>query len=351
MARGKGGAMVITGGSVRVSDSSILRSSCLLSDGGAIHVTGGDVTLADASIIDSSAQRYGDAFYLGAGLVMMSNTIVVNSRSETDAGGAMTVMGGIMTVVGGRVDSSSAGGYGGMLYCQGGITNFHGSTVLDSTAGTGGNVIYLAGGQVTVESSRIARSSGGEGCLYLLKGELHLLTSTIERSESSDPNGVILESGSDSQFKLVVITHTEFWQHVCDGTLFSLPTATVVLRNISFTPLPGCDMSALASPGAFAGVASAALSCGDKYRSDVDGREYDVCSSDKPGACVARPVNGTAALQSLICQCPSPQFPNQNIVADAALAPYLPLPSLGHRLAFAMGHSAALTRCVSVKSQ
>ena len=39
-----------------------------------------------------------------------------------------------------------------------------------------------------------ARSSGARGCFYLDSGELRLISSTIERSDSSTPKGVILYS-------------------------------------------------------------------------------------------------------------------------------------------------------------
>jgi|EP00966_Prymnesium_polylepis_P323918 hypothetical protein len=105
---------------------------------------------------------------------------------------------------------------------------------------------------------------------------------------------------------------------------------TVILRNISFTTLPGCDPAALASPSRFAGVVP--LPCGARY-TDEDFNEYAVCSSAAPGACAAQPVSGTT-LTGINCTCPSPQFPNEAAIADTALAPYLPFPTLDIHFVF-----------------
>eukprot|EP00966_Prymnesium_polylepis_P173999 4025720-Prymnesium_polylepis.1 len=126
---------------------------------------------------------------------------------------------------------------------------------------------------------------------------------------------------------LIVFTHVEFRQHECDGTLFSqLGAATMVLRNVSFVALAGCDTAALASPAAFVGVPI--TRCGERY-TDYNTEEWDVCSSGASGACAAHPVNGTT-LESIFCDCPFPEM-RDPAVDDGALAPYLPLPSLDLR--------------------
>eukprot|EP00966_Prymnesium_polylepis_P085799 1985965-Prymnesium_polylepis.1 len=201
------------------------------------------------------------------------NTSITNSRAADD-GGAMCIMAGKLTVADGSSIVGSSSCMGGLLFIQGGTAFFCGTTVLASSANANGNAMYLNGGRVTVDHSRIARSFRGASCFVLAVGELHLISSTVERGESYSPDGVILYSSSDDMRKLLVITNTDFRQHACDGTLFSLSTATVVLRNLSFTPLPGCDAATLASPARFAGAAM--LSCSAKYRSEVDDQEWDV---------------------------------------------------------------------------
>ena len=95
--------------------------------------------------------------------------------------------------------------------------------------------------------------------------------------------------------------------------------ADILLRNSTFTPLPGCDPAVLASSAAFADVAPKA--CGEQY-TDAGGYTRGVCSSSTIGACAPQPVVGTA-LAGLSCSCPPPEFPNPDL-ADDELAPYAP---------------------------
>eukprot|EP00966_Prymnesium_polylepis_P329326 7385050-Prymnesium_polylepis.1 len=147
-------------------------------------------------------------------------------------------------------------------------------------------------------------------------------------STTSTPGyGAILEIPPEATNVLFVATDTEFIQHTCDSTLFlQAAPATVLLRNISFSPLPGCAPSSLASPAAFIGITT--KGCGETY-TDRQDQTWDVCSSRTPGSCSAQPVVGTS-LESLSCACPWPELIDPKI-ADAALAPYQPFPSLDQR--------------------
>jgi hypothetical protein len=176
--------------------------------------------------------------------------------------------------------------------------------------------MYLIGGITTVSHSAIIRShsrgssaNSDGGCFLIGIGdsELHLISATIEQSTSFDSKGMILAvesdpSGSTSLTRgpLVVATSTEFLQHACAGSLFyQMGPAQLFLRNISFTPLPGCDTTSLMSPAAFFNVTI--KECGQTC-TDNKG-EWGVCTSTTSRPCTSMPVALTL-LQSLTCECP-----------------------------------------------
>eukprot|EP00966_Prymnesium_polylepis_P185651 4303551-Prymnesium_polylepis.1 len=129
------------------------------------------------------------------------------------SGGAMHVSAGVVLIDSCSIVGSSCGIYGGLLYAHGGRITFRNTNVLNSTATDFGNAIFVLGGRVTVDHSRIAHSSGGISCIAVEYGELHLVSSTVERSDSSDPNRVILSVYHDGRTKLIVVTNTDFRQH------------------------------------------------------------------------------------------------------------------------------------------
>ena len=93
----------------------------------------------------------------------------------------------------------------------------------------------------------------------------------------------------------------------------------VVLRNVTFTALPGCNASHLASPFAFPGIAT--RTCGELY-TRMDGHTSSVCTLVTEGACVPHHVSG-APLTGVTCSCPGNAFVNPDI-GDPMLAPYTP---------------------------
>ena len=126
------------------------------------------------------------------------------------------------------------------------------------------------GGVMTINGSYVTHSASSTAVIELVGGELHLVNATIEHStahSSSPADGVILRVPSNTigAGPLLLATFTDFRQHICDGHLFSqIGAAQIVLREVSFTPLDGCDLTSLASPSAFAGVQP--KSCGATCR-------------------------------------------------------------------------------------
>ena len=76
---------------------------------------------------------------------------------------------------------------------------------------------------------------------------------------SSGEGGQILHVPQDATGTgpLLLITHSTFRQQDCDETrplFLQLGAAQFVLRNMTFTPLAGCNTSALASTSSFVNV-------------------------------------------------------------------------------------------------
>ena len=92
----------------------------------------------------------------------------------------------------------------------------------------------------------------------------------------------------------------------------------LVLRNISFTPLPGCDDSLLS--GAFSGVAQNTKGCGSTYADPT------AAVPNRPGVCAPHAICAPqlvehTPLEALACACTAPAFPDPN-VDNKHLAPY-----------------------------
>eukprot|EP00966_Prymnesium_polylepis_P172026 3977917-Prymnesium_polylepis.1 len=163
-------------------------------------------------------------------------------------------------------------------------------------------------------------TSRGGGCFHLSGGDLHLISSVVEDSSSLGSGGLILSvpSGTLNEGPLFVATFTEFRQRACDRPLFSQQgLAQIVLRSITFTPLDGCDTTALASDTAVDGLDT--KGCGQTY-TDRRAESWGVCSSRSPDACTVHAAVGTI-LESLECTCPAPELINPND-ADPLFAPY-----------------------------
>jgi len=183
-------------------------------------------------------------------------------------------------------------------------------------------VICILGGTTRITDSNVNGSVAPSSGFLVEGGEVHLENTIIEHFRSTTAQAAIItvSPSSAGSGALLVATFTEFRQRECDATLFTQdPGGQLLLRDITFTPLDGCDLAALGSQAAFAGVAP--LGCGTTYTDNQD-RAWDVCASTSAGACTPSPVEGTT-LHALACRCPEPEFVNE-AVGDAVRAPYLP---------------------------
>ena len=329
IAIGGGGGLTVTGG------SSIVNSSAE-TNGGALLVRGGSVTITNSSsIVGSKSWLYGGAMHLRGGTVTLSGGSSIASSTCELGGGAVAVIGGSLTVSGGSsiVNSFCNGNGGAILINLGVFTLEGGSFIINSTSRSAGGAMYITGGTIFVSESLISRSLGGisGGCMQIEGGELRLTGTTIDQSRSiSGWTQILLASSFTGFVPLVLITRSEFRQKDCGGQenggfLFhQVGVVQIVLRNITFTPLAGCNKTMLESPAAFLGIA--AKDCDESYQTFNPSSGLveltPVCSSTALGACTSHPVPGTT-LKSLFCACPLPEYVNPTS-PDAVISPYLP---------------------------
>jgi hypothetical protein len=291
------------------------------------------VTLVTSSVVNSVSEQYGAALAVVLGSVILRGSSIINSIAYR-GGSALSIHSGSVLLTDGSTISQSwaelfqgaaASIWGGTLTVEGR------STIADSSGASFGGAMYISGGVVTLNDSLITRSEArltGAGAFYLKGGDLHLFNATVEDSTSAETTGIILIVSSGSILgsglgPLFMATLTEFRQRSCNGVMFGLQgTAQVVLRDVTFTPLDGCDTAALASPAAFHGVAP--KGCGETY-SDRQGNTWGVCRLSGQDVCSALPVPGTN-LTSLRCVCPRPEFIPNPAVAHSESAPYLQSP-------------------------
>ncbi|KAL1530192.1 hypothetical protein AB1Y20_001108 [Prymnesium parvum] len=328
-----GGAFALTGGVLTFRSSSILDSASTAS-GGAIVISGGYVNLIGSRIVNSTATQ-GGAIEISAGFLNMSHASTVTRSVASRVGGGMFVHGGSVLIDGNCVlEDSYAQESGAAMFVVTGSVILQRSSVVDSVAMQYGGALYISGsGSVTISRSLVARSRAGSagGCFYAAGGELMLVLSTAEDCTSSGSVGGVLSvlSANVGHGPLMLLTSIDFRLRVCQGSLFEQQgNAQFILRNITFTPLEGCNRDVLSSPGAFVGLTT--KTCGESYLEPIQGQWQMVCSSNTAGACEINSVPATI-LASLTCSCPSPEYVNPSM-EDPALAPYQPLGCLKPRM-------------------
>ena len=322
-----------SGGAVHMSGGSLTMQGCSTSggrsgkSGGILAILQGSATLMDCSMLDSKADLQGGCINIGGGDLRMMKCRLENCEA-VGGGGAIVMYDGSVSLTESCSISKTRSFtinerdkiLGGAILALGGTLMADDLTISDCTARAGGGVLAITSARVVLRNSRILRSI--ERALHLTSGELHLVNCAVERSAASAPNadGAIAYFASSAATAdsgpLLIATFTTFRQHACNAPLFSSAGPfQLVLREITFVPLDGCDATSLAS--ALATVT--AKGCSETY-TDKDGVEWGACSSRSEGACSAHPVARTT-LPSLSCTCPLPEYVNPS-AADAAFAPY-----------------------------
>eukprot|EP00966_Prymnesium_polylepis_P172193 3981515-Prymnesium_polylepis.1 len=160
-------------------------------------------------------------------------------------------------------------------------------------------------------------------------------------AESAAPHGAVLlavrntySCGTgwiDDSKPLFLCTHVDFQQREC-GSVFALESygyetylppapaeVQLVLRNVSFTPLSGCDVTRLASEAFSGNIQESITECGASYLDPMTLALASVCAPH--ASCTVHSVPGTP-LRGPRCECTSPDF------ADPAFDPVLAMYSV-----------------------
>ncbi len=169
-----GGAIEAAGGSTQVSTSRLSSNStgggAGPGNGGAIHLTGiGNVDVVRSRVARNTAAAEGGGLWNSAeGSFMVNNTMLVqntaNGPEATNGGGALYNDGGSMTVDTSTLTDNTApgtSGSGGGLLSVGGVVNVVESSLNGNSASRAGGGIEVADGRVTVRRSSLEGNSTG----------------------------------------------------------------------------------------------------------------------------------------------------------------------------------------------
>ena len=222
---------------------------------------------------------------------------------------------------------------GGLIYASGFRMEFNNCSIHDAQADIGG-AFYMDGGKLTVSNSSsishaVALQAGG--AFHMTSGAVYLTQVSIVEADA--PQGAVLMypvfllSCFSASLKSVpgtfVCTHVIIKQRACNSVLQLDDPLNLVLRNVSFQQLPGCNATRLALDAFGGTVEESTKDCGSVY---VDASNVDTqVSSTSAGVCapfakcVMRPVDGTP-LRDWTCECAAPDLPSPEF--DPLLAPY-----------------------------
>lgn len=160
--------------------------------GGGVYVAGGRVqlegTLVSGNWADGHAGCRGGGLYLETGVLVVSNSVVVNNKCRNTS------------------DLSKTNGYGGALYTAGGTLTFVNALVLSNQAvGANGDGIYAGGGGLTVINCTVVTN-------YAV--------------------GIRYAAGA------VAMTNCIVWGHAA-ADVAGFPTVSGVLQNVAYSLLGG----------------------------------------------------------------------------------------------------------------
>ena len=180
----------------------------------------------------------------------------------------------------------------------------------------------MSGGKLTMRESNLSKSNGGG--FYLGGGELHLVSSIIEKCASTRDGSILyVPANLPGLGPVFVATFTQFRTERCTTKIFKTESAAqIVLRDINFdrtSEATGSSCGTTDLDSTMFSFAAPLLDCGGNYN-DIAGNAWGVCSSSSGGACSQLSVPGTA-LPSIGCVCPSPEFVHPSH-RDPGFAPY-----------------------------
>jgi CSLREA domain-containing protein len=228
---GDGGGIFNQGGTLTLTEGSILGGNSADIDGGGIHNQGGTLTFDDGYLgcLANTATSGGGLFNDG-GIVELTRITLCSNRAESVTGVGMG--GGIYNMGGGSVtihrshlmSNVAAGtiGYGGGIFNTGSssqIRLFDSSLSASQASGTigwGGGIVNADGGAVQIEGSLISynwvQKTGGSahagGILNFGPTSVMTVTnSTISGNEAADSGGGVANSNATLTMRYVTLSH------------------------------------------------------------------------------------------------------------------------------------------------
>ena len=139
-------------------------------------------------------------------------------------------------------------------------------------------------------------------------------TSTTITNSTAISGGPIVTVRASPSGSLLVLTHVELRQQACDDSVFLfLAPAQVFVRNVTFSPMPGCS-SVLAFS---ADIENSIKGCDATIFDPVTETSSGVCAPF--ASCASQDVTGTV-LSGLTCECAKPNLADP--AHDHRTAPY-----------------------------
>ena len=205
----RGGALYISGGTVSMSDSSIL--DCIAGTGGAVLLEGGSLHMTTSNITQCQTTTSGGGIRVIAGSLKMEASIIDNCTASSDDvgvssdGGALYASGSsTVSIINSLITGSRAKTSGGGLYCAGTMT-INASRVDGCTATTGGGLYQTA---ATTVSKTEMRESYIVNCVASNGGGARVDQGTVALHESyiQSCEGLVYGGGIDLREGVVAMS-------------------------------------------------------------------------------------------------------------------------------------------------
>lgn len=194
-----GGAIYMEGSSASVTlDSGAILSSNKADKGGAVYVSGGTLRIAGAKITENKASSgEGGAIFNDKGTIQITGGEI--SSNEASFGGAIYTS-NELDMSGGTVSGNKATEFGGGIYIKSGTVSLTGGAISKNSATNGGGV-FANGGSISAEGTGISENTAVKGAGVFNKasftlggGSISYNTATKSESETSCGGGIYNDS-------------------------------------------------------------------------------------------------------------------------------------------------------------
>ncbi len=183
--------MAVTGtlalNNLTISNGSISNGSKTY--GGAILNNGGTVTLTNSTIIGNHASSAGGGIVNFGGNVTLTDSTISGNDSDHEGGGISSYYGSTVTVINSTISGNNAA-YGGGVYTANGTVNLTNSTVSGNDAVYSGGGIYSHFGTLSMIETTISGNYAEDGGGIESSGSMNLTDSTVRGNEAYFGGGI-----------------------------------------------------------------------------------------------------------------------------------------------------------------